>query len=124
MIKKTAKTQPFLAAIIIRGLYVVDGIKDYTLIVLDLPFSYYFSSSFIINTFYVLKNVLIGYQLKAISDLLTQKKQWSEIDFFEKCFFAAIFCLVTFSFLATGYITYWAQNQMRGNYFLNQTLII
>jgi hypothetical protein len=93
---------------------VVDGIKDYTLIVLEVPFSHFISSSLIINTFYVMKNVLIGYQLKQIGELLTQQKQWGAIDFPEKCFFVAILCLITFSFSATAFFTYWAQRQMNG----------
>ena len=104
-----------MASLIIRGLYVLDGIKDYTLIVLGVPFRHFFASSFIVNTFYVMKNVLIGYQLREIGELLTHQKKWSSVDLAEKFFFAAVLFLVVFSFTATAVFTVWANRRMRGN---------
>ena len=114
MIKTTAETKPFLASLIIRGLYVLDGIKDYTLIVLDIPFKYFLSSSFIVNTFYIMKNVLIGYQLKEIGELLTHQKQWDDIDTPEKIFFMLVILMIVFSFSATVVFTVWAQKRIKG----------
>lgn len=116
IIRSTATTQPFLASLIIRGLYVLDGIKDYTLIVLGVPFKFYFASSFIVNTFYIMKNVLIGYQLKEIGELLTHQKKWSSVDLAEKFFFGAVLFLVVFSFTATAVFTVWANRRMKGKF--------
>lgn len=92
----------------------LDGIKDYTLIVLGVPFKFYFASSFIVNTFYIMKNVLIGYQLKEIGELLTHQKKWSSVDLAEKFFFGVVLFLVVFSFTATAVFTVWANRRMTG----------
>lgn len=92
----------------------MDGIKNYTLIVLGIPYPSFLLSSFIVNTFYVMKNVLIGYQLNEIGELLTHQKKWSSIDLAEKCFFGAVLFLIVFSFAATAVFTIWAQRRMTG----------
>lgn len=92
----------------------LDGIKDYTLIVLGVPFRVYLASSFAVNAFYIMKNVLIGYQLREIGELLTHQKKWSSVDLAEKLFFGAVLFLVVFSFAATAVFTVWANRRMKG----------
>ena len=111
--KKSSKNNPLLCSVIIRGLYILDGIKNYTLIVLNIPYPFYVCSSFIINSFYILKNILIGYQLQEISDLVTKKKSWNNIDLAEKIFFGVVLGLVVFSTVASTFFTMWAKRKMK-----------
>lgn len=102
-----------LVSFVVRGLYVMDGLKNYTLIVLNVPFDCYITSSFCMNAFYVLKNVLIGYQLNEIKELVTQEKTWDQFEAPEKVFFCALILIIVFSFIATGLFTFWANQKMK-----------
>ena len=115
MIRQTSSRSAFLASIIIRGLYILDSIKNYTLIILDISYFYYLMSSLLANTVYILKNVLIGYQMTAINDLMNHKKNWKEFGFMEKFFFVMVIILIGFTFLTTAAFSLWARNQMKGN---------
>ena len=53
MIRQTSSRSAFLASIIIRGLYILDSIKNYTLIILDISYFYYLMSSLLANTVYI-----------------------------------------------------------------------
>ena len=66
------------------------------------------------NTFYIMKNVLIGYQLKEIGELLTHQKRWDDIDTPEKIFFMLVVLMIVFSFSATVVFTVWAQKRIKG----------
>lgn len=61
-----------------------------------------------------MKNVLIGYQLKEIGELLTHQKQWDDIDTPEKIFFMLVILMIVFSFSATVVFTVWAQKRIKG----------
>lgn len=61
-----------------------------------------------------MKNVLIGYQLKEIGELLTQQKKWEDIDTAEKIFFLLVILMIIFSFSATVIFTVWAQKRIKG----------
>jgi hypothetical protein len=117
MIKNTAKKSSFIAAILIRGLYILDSLKNYTLIILDISYFYYIVSSLLANSVYILKNVLIGYQMTAINELMQHKKNWEELDFMEKFFFVMVVILIGFTFLVTGVFSFWARNKMKGRNF-------
>ena len=60
-----------------------------------------------------MKNVLIGYQLNEIGELITHKKTWDSVDWAEKCFFAAVLFMIIFSLVATTIFTIWARNRMK-----------
>jgi len=60
-----------------------------------------------------MKNVLIGYQLNEIGELITHKKKWSSVDWAEKCFFAAVLFMIVFSLVATTIFTIWARGRMK-----------
>lgn len=120
MIRRTANQSAFVASIIIRGLYILDSLKNYTLIILDIPFFYYCLSSVLANSVYIMKNVLIGYQMTAINDLMSHRKNWGELDFTEKFFFVMVIVLIVFTFLVTGVFSFWARNKMKGIGFDNR----
>ena len=117
MLKKIAIKNPMGVAFIIRGMYILDGLKNYTLIVLDNPFISYISSSALVNSVYVMKNVLIGFQLKEINDLMSHKKNWDELNIPEKFFFILVLILISFTFIATAGFSIWAKKKMEGKFY-------
>lgn len=97
-----------------RALYILDSLKNYTLIILDVSYPAYLVSSLAANSVYILKNVLIGYQMTAINDLMNDRKNWDELDFTEKMFFVVVVALIGFTFVATGVFSWWARGKMNG----------
>lgn len=95
-------------------MYILDGLKNYTLIVLDISYPVYIGSSFLVNAIYVMKNVLIGYEMREINDLIHNKKNWDQMNVPQKFFFVLVIILIAFTFLTTGLFTYWAKNKMKG----------
>jgi hypothetical protein len=69
-----------------------------------------------------MKNVLIGYQLNEISELITHKKTWDSVDLAEKCFFAAVLFMIVFSLVATTIFTIWARRRMKGGFYITKLI--
>lgn len=95
----------------------MDGMKNYALIVLNNPYPHYLFSSILVNAVYVMKNVLIGFEIKEIGDLMSHQKNWEELNLTQKFFFVLVICLIVFTFIITGIFSFWARSRMKSKIF-------
>lgn len=115
LLEKEAFFRPFKTSCITRSLFLNAGVKDYMLILVDVPFWSYFLSSVIFNGGYSLLYSLIGSEISQIEEFIDHPKSWEHKSVYEKISLIVLGISVFLTVFFFIFIGCWAKKKLKEN---------
>ena len=113
LIEKEVLTNSFKISCIIRCLFIAGGLKDYILVILNIPFFHFFFSSVIFNGFFALIYAGIGCEFDEIEKFMKNPKNFQQKSFTEKICLFFIFFSIALSFVFFGLVSCWFRKKFK-----------
>lgn len=126
VLKDEAYSSPWKSALITRIMYIPVGLKDYILVMVDIPLLTFFISSIIGHSIYISELLLVANEIKNINELFQEGKSWSDKDGSQKASFVFGITIMAFTLGFMGYLSCWAKKKvaLRGNVITNTEINI
>lgn len=111
VLKDESIKSPWKAALITRLMYIPAGLKDYILVMAEIPFTCYVGSAIIGHAIYISELLLVACELKDINQLFEDNKSWGQKTLGEKASFLFGLVMVVFTFGFMAYLGYWVKKK-------------
>jgi uncharacterized membrane protein YdjX (TVP38/TMEM64 family) len=113
VLKKEARCNPLKISFLIRFLFINGGIKEYFLVIIDVPFLYFLGSSIVCHSLFIFFYCVIGNEFNAIEQFIEHPKYWNQKSTNEKIFFFFISLTIFFSFVFIIKIAFSTQKKIK-----------